>query len=171
MKTGQTLNQISGILNLIIGSVTIYEIFHLTILQLNQLKKLYTQNGIEVEINLPHILWAARFQILLGALLFFSGIYLLLRKKTGWILGYSAWMLALFFLLDLILYFDKDVTTTKLANSHTIISYFIAGIIFSLFMWIIFSLKPVRDFNQINRKTWINTSLLILAAFIILKLI
>ena len=145
-----------GIVNLTVGLIIFYVIFDLTQKQIVHLENLTKQHGFpKVEKSFFELFLSNRTLLILGILATASGILILLRKKLGWILGYSFLIIASLILIPITFYGIRDVTTTTIGPEYWIKIYGGIGLLFSLTSLILLSIKPIRILNKINQNSWL----------------
>jgi hypothetical protein len=150
------INKGIGIVNLAIGIVLFYVIFDLTQKQIVHLENLTEQHGFpKVDKSFFELFLSNRILLTFGILASASGILILLRKKLGWILGYSFLIIASLILIQITIYGIRDVTTTIIEPEYWIQIYGGIGLLVSLTLLILLSIKPIRILNKINRNSWL----------------
>ncbi len=150
------INKAIGIVNLTIGIVIFYVIFDLSIQQLNYIQSLSEQNGLpKIETSFLKLILGNGILLLIGILSTISGILILVRKKLGWILGYSFLLISTWILIQITVFGINDVTTTTIGPEYWTQIYGGIGLLVSLTLLILLSAKPIRIINKINRSSWI----------------
>lgn len=161
-----------GIVNLIIGLIFFYVIFDLTQKQIAHIENLTEHHGFpKVDTSLFELFVSNRILLLFGILSITSGILILLRKKLGWILGYSFLIIATLILIQITIFGIRDVTTTTIGPEYWIQIYGGIGLLFSLTLLILLSIKPIRILNKINRNSWLWSFGIVLLIFLIPRII
>ena len=150
------INKTIGIVNLTIGIVLFYVIFDLTQKQIAFIQNLTGQNGFpKVDISFFELFLSKRILLLFGILSTTSGILILLRKKLGWVLGYSFLLIITLTLTQITVFGISDVTITVIGPEYWIQIYSGFGLLVSLGFLILLSTKPIRILNRINRYSWL----------------
>ena len=161
-----------GIVNLTIGLIIFYVIFDLTQKQITHIENLSEQHGFPiVDTSFFKLFLNNRILLLFGILSIASGILILLRKKLGWILGYSFLTIATLILIQITIFGIRDVTTTTIGPEYWIQIYGGISLLFSLTLLILLSIKPIRILNNINRNSWLWSFGIVLLIFLIPRII
>lgn len=166
------INKAIGIINLIIGLVIFFVIFDITQKEVDFIQNLSEQHGFpKIEASFLELFFNNRILLLFGILSIASGILILFRKKLGWILGYSFLIIATLILIQITIFGIRDVTTTTIGPEYWIQIYGGIGLLFSLTLLILLSIKPIRILNKINRNSWLWSFGIVLLIFLIPRII
>ena len=161
-----------GIINLIFGLVIFYVIFDQTQKQIAHIQNLSEQHGFpKVDTSFLDLFLRNRILLLFGILSTTSGILILLRKKFGWILGYSFLIIVTLILIPVTIYGIRDVTVTVMGPEYWVQIYGGLGLLLSLGLLILLSSKQIRILNKINRNSWLLSFGIVLLIFLIPKIL
>ncbi|MEM6516262.1 MAG: hypothetical protein AAF688_08765, partial [Bacteroidota bacterium] len=149
------INKAIAVINLIVGFALLYVVANLSIKQLNYIKDLSEQNKFpKIETSFLELMFGNRILLLIGILSTLSGIFMLLRKKIGWILGFCSVLISILILFHITAFGINDVTTTFLGPKYWIQIYGGLGLLLFLSILILMLSKQIRILYKINRKTW-----------------
>ncbi|SFU52334.1 hypothetical protein SAMN05216480_1068 [Pustulibacterium marinum] len=167
-----TINKVIGFVNLIIGMIIFYMLFDLTKHHFNTIQSLSEHNGFhKIETSFFDLI-LEKWKILFNATLFtVSGMLLLSKKKLGWILSYSCWIVSAIILLPITIYGMRGVTTTLHEYEYWDQVYGGIGLLFSLTVLILLSLQPIRILHNIDRNSWLLSFGIVLLIFLMKSII
>lgn len=150
------VNKAIGIVNLTIGVICFYVIFDFAQKQVKYIQYLSEQNGFsKSETTLLDLVLSNRVLLIVGISSVASGILILLRRKLGWILGYSNLLISILILITITIFGIRDVTTTIIGPDFWVQIYSGVGLLISLCLLILLSTKPIRILNGVNRNSWL----------------
>lgn len=159
-------------MNLAIGLVIFYAIFNLSQKQLTYIQNLTEQYiFLKIDTSFVELIFDNRIFILIGILSTLSGILILLIKKLGWVVGYSCLLISTFILIQITAFGIKDVTTTIIGPEYWIQIYGAIGLLISLTLLILLSIKPIRIINKINRNSWLLSFGIVLIIYLIPRIL
>ena len=135
---------------------------------INQINEKYSS---EYKVSMLDWILGRRIELLTSVFLLLSGIGILLNKKIGWILSFTAWLMIISFLYPLALYGIQDVTTTVMGEDFWIRIFSGLGLLFALSILIIQATRQLRERYQIDTKAYMLSMVLVVLLYASFKFI